>query len=488
MSKVHHAVIDLTELSPKRNGGSMESNRRRRKRLSMKNDDVERLASADKKSRQDDDVSSSEKTKHNLGNVSNEPKLAGVATTTLSHQQEKSVDTESVHERSSYAISNSSKAKPNKNDNSNFNLENHLNDKCVGVGAATKTESLVSNTESRIDVFEILSSDDEIDERETKGSFDYSVEPSKPLHHKYCTSTAKETRQRRYELVKKSDEKNRASQAVDNNASSASNNNHIVRKEVGTISASPKKQNNTKKHSTSSKNDKANKMSITDYYNKHPTFSIETLMQQAKAVLKERFKHSSLRPLQETAVKRALERTNQIIIMATGGGKSICYQLPALVGFGKRAHDSVTIVVCPLIALMVDQVRNLHKKGILTAACLSSSQTAKEKAEIYSRLRFDGNKMDKSKTKNSTPEPAPVQLLYVTPELIKTEKFRGVLHKLYESKRLFQIAIDEAHCVSTWGHDFRGAYKELSWLRESFPDVPVMACKFTLLLPWLSQT
>jgi superfamily II DNA helicase RecQ len=121
----------------------------------------------------------------------------------------------------------------------------------------------------------------------------------------------------------------------------------------------------------------------------------------------------------------------------------------------------------------------------MTAACLSSSQTAKEKAEIFSRLRFDKNdkKGDKNKAK-SVVEPKSVQLLYVTPELIKTDKFRGVLHKLYESKRLLQIAIDEAHCVSTWGHDFRGAYKELSWLREAFPDVPIMACEFISLVRW----
>ncbi len=168
--------------------------------------------------------------------------------------------------------------------------------------------------------------------------------------------------------------------------------------------------------------------------------------------------------------------------MATGGGKSICYQLPALVGYGtstRGAADSfVTIVVCPLIALMVDQVKNLHRKGILTAACLSSSQSAKENADVYERLMVRGSKKEKGKgAKEKKLEVTPIQLLYVTPELIKTDKFRGVLNKLYESRRLFQIAIDEAHCVSTWGHDFRTAYKELSWLREAFPDAPIMACE-----------
>lgn len=187
--------------------------------------------------------------------------------------------------------------------------------------------------------------------------------------------------------------------------------------------------------------------------------------------------------------------------MATGGGKSVCYQLPALVGSGvdygssdvstMSRHNMTTIVVCPLIALMMDQVRNLHNRGIYTAVCLSGSLTGREKAQIYDRLLsgIDGTKKmmntkkDTAATSSKSMEHRgndvlPIQLLYVTPELIKTEKFRGVLSKLYDCKRLFQFAIDEAHCVSTWGHDFRGAYRELSWLRENFPDVPVMACEY----------
>jgi superfamily II DNA helicase RecQ len=118
---------------------------------------------------------------------------------------------------------------------------------------------------------------------------------------------------------------------------------------------------------------------------------------------------------------------------------------------------------------------------------LTGSLTGREKAEIYSRLlgglngdakKKKGMKVGKTDENNAMP----IQLLYVTPELIKTDKFRGVLSKLYESNRLFQFAIDEAHCVSTWGHDFRTAYKELSWLRESFPDVPVMACECVIFI------
>ncbi|KAL7488025.1 hypothetical protein ACHAW6_013614 [Cyclotella cf. meneghiniana] len=232
-----------------------------------------------------------------------------------------------------------------------------------------------------------------------------------------------------------------------------------------------------------------NTLRLTEFYDKkNPrSVSIETLMKRATSILKNTFGHHSLRSLQQVAVQRALQRSNQIIIMATGSGKSICYQLPALVANGStaqvRAEDSfVTIVVCPLIALMVDQVRNLHKKGVFTAACLSSSQTASEKSEILKRLRLEKNDAAKGKSKvtsQAEPPVTPIQLLYCTPELIKTEKFRSTLNKLYSCNRLFQIAIDEAHCVSTWGHDFRIAYKDLSWLRESFPDIPVMACTGT---------
>ncbi|KAL3784125.1 hypothetical protein HJC23_005783 [Cyclotella cryptica] len=254
------------------------------------------------------------------------------------------------------------------------------------------------------------------------------------------------------------------------------------------------KESQNKKTTTNSRDEKqSNTARLTDFYNKqnHRSASIETLMERATSILKKTFGHSSLRSLQQIAVQRALQRTNQIIVMATGSGKSICYQLPALVANGRangstlnvRAEDSlVTIVVCPLIALMVDQVNNLHKKGVFTAACLSSSQTAAEKSETLKRLRLEKNDASKGKSKvtsQSESQLTPIQLLYCTPELIKTERFRCTLNKLYSCNRLFQIAIDEAHCVSTWGHDFRTAYKELSWLRESFPDVPVMACTGT---------
>jgi len=218
---------------------------------------------------------------------------------------------------------------------------------------------------------------------------------------------------------------------------------------------------------------------LTNFFNqrKDPLASAEDLMKRANDILQQTFKHKTLRPLQETVVRGALQRTSQIVIMATGGGKSVCYQLPALVGRNvsgncHAANSSVTIVVCPLIALMMDQVNNLHRRGVLTAACISSSHSAKEKNDILNRLQTE-------KQKNKDNALTPIQLLYCTPELIETERFRGILTKLHESNRLHMFAIDEAHCLSTWGHDFRPAFRKLTWVRDAFPDVPFMACTGT---------
>jgi len=135
--------------------------------------------------------------------------------------------------------------------------------------------------------------------------------------------------------------------------------------------------NNSSKPSSSSASGSESR--LTDFYNqqKRPHISAESLMERANSILQQTFKHNSLRPLQETAVKNALQQKSSIVIMATGGGKSICYQLPALVGSGindntklRAENSSVTICVCPLIALMMDQVSNLHRLGVRTAACL----------------------------------------------------------------------------------------------------------------------
>lgn len=176
--------------------------------------------------------------------------------------------------------------------------------------------------------------------------------------------------------------------------------------------------------------------------------------------------------------------------MATGGGKSLCYQLPGVVLQG------VTLVISPLIALMIDQVRQLQGKGI-QAELICSSNSAKENQGVLERLKFmaglgkgpkgaKGAKVPKGATKEKEAQKEqqkqtldPVKLLYCTPELIQTDRFQSVLRALYKKKMLALVAIDEAHCMSTWGHDFRTSYRKLTWLRVEFPSVPIMACTAT---------
>lgn len=209
----------------------------------------------------------------------------------------------------------------------------------------------------------------------------------------------------------------------------------------------------------------------------NPSFSqarYDALMKQATVKMKSIFGISSLRNLQPTAIESALKGQSQIIIMATGGGKSLCYQLPAVVLPG------LTVVVSPLIALMVDQVEQLKKKGV-AAELICSSQSQKENQKVMQRLR-DAALQQENKQKGGkkvkmeslqTVLPM-VKLLYCTPELIQTTRFQDILTSLYRVNMLSLIVIDEAHCMSTWGHDFRPAYRKLSWLRTSFSNIPCM--------------
>lgn len=165
-------------------------------------------------------------------------------------------------------------------------------------------------------------------------------------------------------------------------------------------------------------------------------------------LLKKYFGYSEFRLNQEAVIEATLAGSDSLVIMPTGGGKSICYQIPALMS------DGVTIVVSPLIALMKDQVDGLKNNGI-AAEFLNSSQSSSEQNYVIDRLR--SNKL---------------KLCYVAPERIAAE---NALKNLLGDTRVSLFAIDEAHCISHWGHDFRPDYLALGALKEQFPGIPVMA-------------
>lgn len=183
-----------------------------------------------------------------------------------------------------------------------------------------------------------------------------------------------------------------------------------------------------------------------------------------KRALKDRFRMNGFRHNQLAAINATLAGKDAFILMPTGGGKSLCYQLPAVVTSGETS--GITVVVSPLLSLMQDQVE--HLRAINIAATTFNGETpAAAKKEIMNVLK----------------QPHPelyFQLLYVTPEMInKSTAFRDGLACLYRNKKLARLVIDEAHCVSQWGHDFRPDYKELGSFRESFPEVPLMALTAT---------
>jgi len=164
-------------------------------------------------------------------------------------------------------------------------------------------------------------------------------------------------------------------------------------------------------------------------------------------ILQNYFGHSSFRPLQEEVVDAIVAGEDVLMILPTGGGKSLCYQLPTLLMAG------VTVVISPLLALMHDQVVALQANGI-AAAMLSSMQDMEESREIEQQLRA-----------------GEIKLLYVAPERLKNSYFLNLLHDL----NLNFFVVDEAHCVSEWGHEFREDYRKLSLLKETFAATPIAA-------------
>ncbi|XP_066332649.1 ATP-dependent DNA helicase Q-like 3 [Miscanthus floridulus] len=178
---------------------------------------------------------------------------------------------------------------------------------------------------------------------------------------------------------------------------------------------------------------------------------------ELESVLNRYFGYSEFRGKQLEAIEAVLSGRDCFCLMPTGGGKSMCYQIPALVKTG------IVLVISPLIALMENQVASLKNKGI-PAEFLSSTQASHTKQRIHEDL--------------DTGNPS-LKLLYVTPELVATSGFTAKLKKLYNRGLLGLVAIDEAHCISTWGHDFRPSYRKLSSLRKQFPDIPLLALTAT---------
>ena len=171
----------------------------------------------------------------------------------------------------------------------------------------------------------------------------------------------------------------------------------------------------------------------------------------ALSVLKSVFGYQSFRKGQEEVINAALNGQDALVVMATGNGKSLCYQIPAL------CFEGLTLVISPLISLMKDQVDQLQANGI-EADFLNSSQTLEQQQQVQNKL-ISGQ----------------LKLLYVSPEKVMTNSF----FQLISYSKVSFIAIDEAHCISQWGHDFRPEYTQLGGLKASFPHAPIMALTAT---------
>ncbi|MGE0043065.1 MAG: DNA helicase RecQ [Vicinamibacterales bacterium] len=168
------------------------------------------------------------------------------------------------------------------------------------------------------------------------------------------------------------------------------------------------------------------------------------------SVLERYWGYTTFRPLQQEAMAAVLGGRDSLLVLPTGGGKSICFQAPALV------RDGLAIVVSPLISLMKDQVDTLVGNGV-AAACYNSAMPSEQRAEVARGVR-EGR----------------YRLLYVAPERLVGEGSDGFLG-LVGTRPLSFVAVDEAHCISQWGHDFRPEYRQLARLRERFPDVSLHA-------------
>ncbi|XP_063785469.1 ATP-dependent DNA helicase Q1 [Pseudophryne corroboree] len=180
--------------------------------------------------------------------------------------------------------------------------------------------------------------------------------------------------------------------------------------------------------------------------------------QKVKDELQNSFQLDTFRSLQLETINATMAGKDVFLVMPTGGGKSLCYQLPAL------CSNGLTLVICPLVSLMEDQLMVLERLGI-SATCLNAASSKEHVKWVH------GEMIDKQ---------SQLKLLYVTPEKIaKSKLFMSRLEKAYQAGRLSRIAVDEVHCCSQWGHDFRPDYKSLGILKRQFPNCPMIGLTAT---------
>lgn len=174
-------------------------------------------------------------------------------------------------------------------------------------------------------------------------------------------------------------------------------------------------------------------------------------MDELTSVLRDRFGFSQFRPHQREIIESSLQGEDVLAILPTGGGKSLCYQIPAIM------RDGITVIVSPLIALMKDQVDGLEENGV-PAGYLNSAQSEDEARKVWRALHNGA-----------------IKILYVSPERLLLD---GMLQRLHDAGLCF-VAVDEAHCISAWGHDFRPEFRGLKVVREKYPHLPLMALTAT---------